>query len=149
MTSYTPCHSFRDTGRCDNDDHLEHTYGGDAIIRGRAVDETKLYDAAMATRGVYGDVAAERLRAHSLHGRNSIESTPAGDPRRYLILAEEVGEVAKVYNEAAIAGVDVTSGDFLDQLYAEAIQTAAMATALAEALLELKHDRRQEQDETR
>ncbi|NGZ99421.1 hypothetical protein G5V59_00350 [Nocardioides sp. W3-2-3] len=53
---------------------------------------------------VYAEVAAERERAHALHGRNSMESAPVTSYHRYTILAEEVGEIAKEFNEAQARG---------------------------------------------
>lgn len=81
---------------------------------------------------IYDEVAAERERAHAKHQANSMESRPAVDFSRYTILAEEVGEVAKEFNEALIRG----GLDQMDQaaLRAELIQVAAMASAWADRL---------------
>ena len=85
---------------------------------------------ALRTKSVYGEVAAERIRAHAKHGATSMESMPINDLTRLAILIEEVGEVAKEFNEARHDGRDV---DPL-ALRKELIQTAAMAIAWADAL---------------
>lgn len=81
---------------------------------------------------VYAEIAAERQRAHAKHGPTSMESYPPGSFIRYTILAEEVGEIAKEFNEAEARGgqheLDV------DRLYRECIQVAAMATAWADSI---------------
>lgn len=82
-------------------------------------------------RGVWEDCRAERARAHVKHGATSMESTGADDPtgRRYRVLLEEVGEVAKEFNEAEHDGRPVD----LALLRKELIQVAAMAGAWADA----------------
>jgi NTP pyrophosphatase (non-canonical NTP hydrolase) len=81
---------------------------------------------------VYAEVAAERERAHVKHGRTSMESSPVRGYRRLAILVEEVGEVAKEFNEAEHRG----GLDQLDLvlLRKELIQVAAMAAAWADRL---------------
>lgn len=81
---------------------------------------------------VYAEISAERERAHAKHGRNSMESKPVGAFIRYTILAEEVGEIAKEFNEAEIRGGQETLD--LERLRAECIQVAAMASAWADRL---------------
>lgn len=81
---------------------------------------------------VYEDIAAERERAHAKHGRNSMESTPVGSFLRYTILAEEVGEIAKEFNEAEARGGQHELDH--ERLWAECIQVAAMASAWADRL---------------
>lgn len=78
---------------------------------------------------IYDEVRAERDRAHAKHGDKSMESWAADDYARLAILTEEVGEVAREFNEAEIHGGN------LDQpaLRAELVQVAAMATAWADA----------------
>lgn len=82
-------------------------------------------------RGIYAEVAAERERAHSKHGAASMEAQPAADLMRLPILMEEVGEVAKEFNDARCEDGAVD----LYKLRKELIQTAAMATAWADAIL--------------
>lgn len=81
---------------------------------------------------IWDQVAEERRRAHAKHGANSMEERPPGDHIRLTILLEEVGEVAREYNEAAIAGRPLD----WDLLRKELIQVAAMSGAWAEALTE-------------
>ena len=84
-----------------------------------------------AERSIFDEVIAERKRAHEKHGDTSIESFPAHDPYgdRLSILIEEVGEVAKEFNEARHEGRAVD----LAKLRKELIQTCAMAGAWADA----------------
>lgn len=73
---------------------------------------------------VYLAVARERFRAATLHGSSSIELAPADDPRWWTVCMEEVGEVARAFQESP------------ERLYEELVQTAAMFTAWAEAARE-------------
>lgn len=79
---------------------------------------------------IWTEVADERARAHAKHGSRSMESLPAVALRRLAILLEEVGEVAKEFNDADVEnrGVD------LPKLRAELIQVSAMAGAWADVL---------------
>lgn len=81
---------------------------------------------------VYREIRAERERAHAKHGATSMESAPADDPtgRRLRILVEEVGEVAREFNDAEHDQRQVD----LALLRKELIQTAAMAAAWADAI---------------
>ena len=81
---------------------------------------------------VYAEISAERERAHAKHGRNSMEGTSANSFIRYTILAEEVGEIAKEFNEAQLRGGQHTLD--LERLRTECIQVAAMAAAWADRL---------------
>jgi NTP pyrophosphatase (non-canonical NTP hydrolase) len=81
---------------------------------------------------VYTEIAAERERAHAKHGSSSMESTPVGSFIRYTILAEEVGEIAKEFNEAEHRGGQHHLD--LEHLRTECIQVAAMASAWADRL---------------
>ena len=81
---------------------------------------------------VYAEISAERERAHAKHGRNSMESKPVGAFIRYTILAEEVGEIAKEFNEAEIRGGQEHLD--LERLRTECVQVAAMAAAWADRL---------------
>jgi NTP pyrophosphatase (non-canonical NTP hydrolase) len=80
---------------------------------------------------IYDEVSEERSRAHAKHGDKSMEGWPANSPMRYMILAEEVGEVAKEFNDAA-----ARDGRQLDYpaLRKELIQVAAMAAAWADRI---------------
>jgi NTP pyrophosphatase (non-canonical NTP hydrolase) len=80
---------------------------------------------------VYEDVRDERKRAHEKHRATSMEAFPPDDMNRLAILTEEVGEVAKEFNEARHYGRDVDLG----RLRKELVQTAAMAVAWADAIL--------------
>lgn len=78
---------------------------------------------------IWSEVRAERARAHAKHGDKSMESFDACDYALLAILAEEVGEVAREFNEAE------RSGKFdLKALRAELIQVAAMAGAWADMI---------------
>jgi hypothetical protein len=85
-----------------------------------------------STQTIWDEVAAERARAHAKHGDRSMESADPSDPtgHRYRILCEEIGEVAKEFNDAAN---DERSVD-LDALRKELIQVSAMAGAWADAI---------------
>jgi hypothetical protein len=74
-------------------------------------------------------IQAEATRAHLRHGEHSMLA-PKTDDRRIAILAEEVGEVARELNDAAIEGRPVDR----DKLVKELIQSAAMAASWVEAL---------------
>ncbi len=70
------------------------------------------------------EFAAERRRAHQKHGKNSQEGN-AWDSRKSLtILVEEVGEVAKVFNERDLR--NLTDVQAQQELRKELIQTGAM-----------------------
>ena len=85
---------------------------------------------SLALLGIYGEVRAERQRAHTLHGDTSMESYPVDSLDRLAILTEEVGEVAKEFNEARH---DNRSVDLV-RLRKELVQTAAMAAAWADSI---------------
>lgn len=80
---------------------------------------------------IYDDIRAERERAHAKHGPRSMERQSCFDRYgiRYRILLEEVGEVAKEFNDALIEGRDVDG----ERLQTELVQVAAMAAAWADA----------------
>jgi hypothetical protein len=81
---------------------------------------------------IYAEIRAERERAHAKHGETSMESAPVDDPtgRRFRILSEEVGEIAKEFNDAEHDRRPVD----LAKVRNELIQTAAMATAWADRI---------------
>lgn len=72
----------------------------------------------------------ERWRAHAKHGNKSMENGSWDDPtgRRLRILLEEVGEVAREFNDAEIDEREVNS----EKLFKELIQVIAMAGAWAD-----------------
>jgi NTP pyrophosphatase (non-canonical NTP hydrolase) len=78
---------------------------------------------------VWAAAQAERERAHAKHGNKSMESSPWTSEKRLRILLEEVGEVAKEFNDADIEGRAPRAAS----LYAELVQVTAMAGAWAEA----------------
>lgn len=90
---------------------------------------------------VWAEVHAERVRAHKKHGESSMESLPVTDMTRLSVLVEEVGEVAREFNEARHRVADGLLPQSarercldLDALRKELIQVAAMAGAWADAL---------------
>lgn len=85
---------------------------------------------------VYDDIAAERDRAHQKHKDSpggSIEMRPWFADGFLRILVEEVGEVAKVLNDAE-HGVYVEAVEIKAELRKELIQVAAMAAAWVDAI---------------
>jgi NTP pyrophosphatase (non-canonical NTP hydrolase) len=80
---------------------------------------------------IWDEVQAERDRAHAKHGDTSMEALPVDDLTRLTVLMEEVGEVAREFNEAR-------HHPPLDRgrLRKELIQVAAMAGAWADVLTE-------------
>lgn len=79
--------------------------------------------------GIYADIWTEREKAHAKHGAKSMESAPPDSMRRLRILLEEVGEIAREFNQADIHDRPVD----LAALRAECIQVAAMAASWADA----------------
>ena len=73
-------------------------------------------------------IQAEATRAHVLHGRKSM--LYSANERKFAILAEEVGEVARELNEAVIHDRPADR----DKLVKELIQVAAMAGTWVQAL---------------
>lgn len=90
-------------------------------------------DEDMKPGKVYMDVNGERWRAHMKFqgsAAGSRENAPWDDPKWLPVLLEEVGEVAKELNEAAL---DPT-GDYRESMRAELVQVAAMACAWISAI---------------
>lgn len=83
----------------------------------------------MTADDIFDLARAERERAHAKHGYTSMESSPPDTLRRLAILTEEIGEVAKEFNDAEHDGRPVD----LAALRKELIQVAAMAGAWADA----------------
>ncbi len=84
-------------------------------------------------RDIWTEVAEERARAHRKHGATSMESADVadGDGTRRDILTEELGEVAREYNEARHERRPVD----LMRVRRELVQLAAMAAAWADAIV--------------
>jgi len=92
-------------------------------------------------RSVWDEVQQERERAHAKHGKTSMEALPDTDLTRLTVLMEEVGEVAREFNEArhrahqmGWATADAFGPAERASLRDELIQVAAMAGAWANAL---------------
>jgi hypothetical protein len=98
---------------------------------------------------VYADVHRERARAHELHDENgrSMERASWHDPRWLPVIAEELGEVARVICDHTPGGRTLEQlasssilGDLAEaelvrsQLLGEVTQLAAMSCALLDAL---------------
>lgn len=83
---------------------------------------------------VYEAIRLERERAHAKHGTKSLEAADPLSERRLRVLLEEVGEVAREFNDAEVEGRDVDLG----KLHAELVQVAAMAAAWADAVEKLE-----------
>ena len=75
-------------------------------------------------------IQAEATRAHLRHGGHSMLGPSQTDDRRLAILTEEVGEVARELNDAAIEGRPADR----DKLVNELIQVSAMAASWVEYL---------------
>jgi hypothetical protein len=75
-------------------------------------------------------IQAEASGAYAKHGNHSMLSPSHTDDRRLAILTEEVGEVARELNDAAIGDRPVDR----DKLVKELIQVAAMAASWVEHL---------------
>ena len=73
---------------------------------------------------IYAAIDAERARQDEKHGERSIASPQLGMETAYLILAEEVGEVART----------LLDGGQFAQLREELIQVAACAVGWLEAM---------------
>lgn len=72
--------------------------------------------------GVYADIARERLRAAKKHSDGSIELAPADDPRWWIVVMEEIGEVARAFQEEGP-----------ERVREELVQVAAMCAAWLDA----------------
>ena len=86
----------------------------------------------MTTSDVYAEIKDERARAHAKHGAKSMESDEWNAERRLRILVEEVGEIARVLNDFDLGLIEEPLARV--KLRAEALQTAAMATAWADGI---------------
>jgi NTP pyrophosphatase (non-canonical NTP hydrolase) len=85
---------------------------------------------------IWDEVQAERERAHAKHGETSMETLPVTDMTRLSVLVEEVGEVAREFNDARHLP-DPFGPDRRAALRTELIQVAAMAGAWADALTDV------------
>jgi hypothetical protein len=84
---------------------------------------------------VYGDIRAQREKAHAVHGPTSMEALAITDPARLAVLVEELGEVARELNDArhhTSSPSSAVPGANLDRLRSELVQLAATAAAWAD-----------------
>jgi hypothetical protein len=84
---------------------------------------------------VYDDIRAERERAHAAHGPTSAEALAVTDLARLAVLVEEMGEVAREFNDTrhhARGPSGAMPGVNLDRLRNELVQLAATAAAWAD-----------------
>jgi hypothetical protein len=84
---------------------------------------------------IYDDIRTERERAHAAHGTTSMEALAITDLARLAVLVEEMGEVAREFNDArhhASGQSGTMSGVSLDRLRNELVQLAAIAAAWAD-----------------
>lgn len=96
-----------------------------------ADEDPKMYSwLLMSSTDVGEELRSERIRAHEKHRDHSMESWPVLSAERYLVLAEEVGEVAKEFNDAKVEGRPIDRA----ALRKELVQVAAMAAAWVAAL---------------
>ncbi len=79
---------------------------------------------------IWAEAQAERERAHAKHGDKSMEGWPVESYARLSILLEEVGEVAREFNDAELQGAPID----LAALRSELIQVTAMAGAWADRI---------------
>lgn len=89
---------------------------------------TAVDDVTIST--IWDDLAAERKRAHRKHGEKSMEHRPPAAESRLRILTEELGEIAREFNDAEIESRPLD----LDHLREELVQLGAMAAAWADVL---------------
>jgi hypothetical protein len=90
---------------------------------------------------IYAEIRSERERAHAKHGDTSMEGLPLTDMTRLSVLMEEVGEVAREFNEARhrshrslLPQAEREQSIDAAALRAELVQTAAMAAAWADQI---------------
>lgn len=112
---YSP--TFNEAKPCELREHIE------SIVTARE-------RAAAEVGSVYDEIRSERERAHAKHGDKSMESWSPADYARLAILTEEIGEVAREFNEAEIHERDPD----MAALRKELIQVAAMAAAWADSI---------------
>lgn len=81
---------------------------------------------------IYNEIKAERERAHAMHVAHggSVERLSVVDHARLDVIYEEIGEVAREFNEARnnVRPIDLAA------LRKELIQVAAMSAAWADAI---------------
>jgi NTP pyrophosphatase (non-canonical NTP hydrolase) len=103
--------------------------------------------------GPISEALKERMRAHTKHGDNSIESVPGDDLRWLAILGEEVGEVSEELFHLALVGAmgGVSRGSTYDQAQGnvrkELVQVIAVAWAWVNAIDSPKRDAMKEEIE--
>jgi len=81
---------------------------------------------------IWVEIVAERARAHAKHGSKSMESAAWDDMKRLRILVEEVGEIARAFNELDLG--NATIQETRERAKGECVQVAAMAGAWADVL---------------
>ena len=81
---------------------------------------------------IWDEVAAERARAHAKHGDKSMEAADWDDMKRLRILMEEVGEVARAFNDLDLG--QTTAAEAAANARGELIQVSAMAGAWADRI---------------
>jgi NTP pyrophosphatase (non-canonical NTP hydrolase) len=79
--------------------------------------------------GIYQEIRAERERAHAKHQTTSMEQRDVAALVRLAVLVEEIGEVAREFNEARHRGEERPD---LAALRTELIQVAALAATWAD-----------------
>lgn len=108
--------------------HLDK--GVDKLVPASVVLATLAGQEAENRRGIYEAIASERSRAHAKHGATSMDVWPVDSLDRLATLTEEVGEMAKEFNDARHVGRPVD----LAALRKEMVQTAAMAAAWTDTI---------------
>ena len=73
---------------------------------------------------ILAEFSDERWRAQEIHGEQSQEGNAWDSRRSTEILFEEVGEIAKVFNERALG--NLTDLEAMRELRRELVQTGAM-----------------------
>lgn len=79
----------------------------------------------------YSDFHTERVRAHQLHRDNSMEALSWWSPRCRDIVLEEMGEIARVFNEFELGNIPARSA--WAEARKEVVQLGAMVSAWAAA----------------
>ena len=81
---------------------------------------------------IWVEVSDERTRAHAKHGDKSMEAANWDDMKCLRILVEEVGEVARGFNDWDLG--QLTTAETMANIRGELIQVAAMAGAWADKI---------------
>lgn len=115
---------------CERDPAHHYLYAIRSALAPRPRLDSSHHGANPLKHTVWNEVEAERARAHTKHGATSMESMDPLALIRLSILMEEVGEVAREFNDARHHGVEPDAS----ALRKELIQVAAMAGAWADVL---------------